>query len=81
MAIRYKGNILSRLKDRGYSTARLRKEKLLGESTIQAFRTNTDERSYKTLNTLCQLLGCQVGDIIEYVPDPPDSPAPGSADE
>lgn len=72
MAIRYKGNILSRLKECGYSTARLRKEKLFGEGTIQKFRTNTDEGAFKTLNTLCQLLGCQVGDIIEYIPDSPE---------
>ena len=26
--------------------------------------------STKTLNTLCEILECTVGEIIEYVPDP-----------
>ena len=80
MSIRYRANIMARLKEKGYTSTRLRKEKIFGERTMQEFRTG-GEIPYKTLNTLCQLLSCQVGDIIEYVPDPPDSPAPGSADE
>lgn len=68
MAIRYKGDILGRLKEKGYSTAALRKEKIFGEKTMQDFRTNA-EIPYKTLNKLCSLLGCGVADIIEYIPD------------
>ncbi|MBR5546032.1 MAG: helix-turn-helix domain-containing protein [Clostridia bacterium] len=29
-----------------------------------------DAISTKTLNTLCEILECTVGEIIEYVPDP-----------
>ena len=29
-----------------------------------------------TLNTLCEVLDCRVEDILEYVPDPEDAPAP-----
>ena len=68
MSIRYKGDILGALKENGYSSAKLRKEKIFGEKTMQDFRTNA-EIPYKTLNKLCSMLGCGVGDIIEYVPD------------
>ena len=68
MAIRYKGDILAALKEKGYNTSTLRKERIFGEKTMQDFRTNA-EIPYKTLNKLCKLLDCQPGDIMEYVDD------------
>ena len=68
MPIRYKGDILGALKEKGYTTARLRKEKVFGEKTMQDFRTKA-EIPYKTLNKLCAMLECQPGDFLEYVPD------------
>ena len=38
MPIKYKIDMLAALKDAGYNTTRLRREKLLSESTIQALR-------------------------------------------
>ncbi|MGI6261356.1 MAG: helix-turn-helix domain-containing protein [Acutalibacteraceae bacterium] len=29
---------------------------------------------FETLNSICRALDCQPGDIIEYVPDPPNTP-------
>ena len=69
MAIVYKLDILDALKSKGYNTNRLRKEKLLSESVIQGLRDNR----YITLpniSTICSLLECQPGDLLEYVPDP-----------
>lgn len=68
MAIRYKVGIMDALKAKGYSAYRIRKEKLLGEQTIQDIRSRGAIQN-KTLERLCQVLGCGVGDIIEYVPD------------
>ena len=68
MPIRYKGDIMGALREKGYSSTTLRKEKIFGEKTMQDFRTNA-EIPYKTLNKLCELLHCNVGDIVEYVPD------------
>lgn len=68
MPVQYKLNIISALKDAGYSTYRLRKEKLLGESTIQKFR-NSELVSWDNISTVCKLLNCQPGDLLEYVPD------------
>lgn len=72
MAIHYKGNILEQLKMRGYSSTRLRKERLFGQKTIQDFRTNA-LIPYQTINRLCALLDCQPGDIMEYTPDAPQN--------
>lgn len=71
--IKYKIDVLNVLKEKGITTYTLRTEKLIGESTIQAFRKG-DCSQYKTLDTLCRLLKCDVGDIIEYIPDSPENP-------
>lgn len=68
MPIKYKINIVSALKEAGYSTYRLRKEKLLSESTIQKFRDG-DLVSWENLSTICKLLNCQPGDLVEYSSD------------
>lgn len=65
MPIRYKIDILLALKDKGYSTYRLRKEKIMGERTIQKFR-NGEIVSSDNLALICKLLECQPGDILEY---------------
>ncbi len=69
MAIKYKGDIMAALKAAGYNTTRIRKENIFGQKTLQDFRTNA-EIPYQTINRLCQILGCQPGDIMEYVADP-----------
>lgn len=66
--ITYKINVLEALKNKGYSAYRLRKDKLMAEKTIQQLRTNTLV-SWKNIGTLCELLECQVGDIVEYKKD------------
>ena len=68
MPIEYKIDILSELKAAGYSTYRLRKEKLLGEATMQKIR-RSELVSWDNIATICRLLQCQPGDIIEYVED------------
>ena len=64
--LRYKIDVLEELKNKGYSSYKLRKEKLMGESQIQKIRDN-ELVSKETLNTICKLLNCQPGDILEYV--------------
>ncbi len=63
--IQYKIDVLSELKGKGYSTYRLRKEKILGEATIQKIRSG-ELVSWDNMSTLCRLLGCQPGDIVCY---------------
>ncbi len=68
MPVQYKINVLAALKEKGYTTSRIRKEKLIGEATVQRLRHNQSV-SYEVLAKLCELLDCQPGDILEYVPD------------
>lgn len=69
MPIRYKIDIMEALKNKGYSSYRIRKEKLFGQKTVQDFREGTVVLSQDLLSKLCEILECQPGDLIEYVPD------------
>lgn len=66
--INYKIDVLEALKERGWSTYRLRREKVLAESVIQQIRRG-DLVSQEKLARLCEMLSCQPGDLLEYVPD------------
>ncbi len=66
MALRYKVDIMDELKRKGYSSTKIREEKLIGQSYLQQIR-HGEIVSWKTIDTLCSLLDCQVGDLVEYV--------------
>ena len=68
MAIRYKIDILAELKKRGYTSTKIREEKLIGQSYLQQLR-HGELVSWKTLDTFCSLLDCHPADLIEYVKD------------
>jgi len=65
LPIRYKIDVIAALKAAGYSAYRIRKEKLLGEATLQCLREKKPV-SWENIATLCRLLACQPGDIMEY---------------
>jgi len=58
-------DILQKLKDAGYNTTRLRREKIIGESTLTKLRRN-EPISTETLGLICELTGLGVADLIEY---------------
>ena len=66
MPLKYKLDIISALKEKGYNTNALRKEKLLAEGVIQSLRENKPI-SWANIEKLCKLLECQPGDLIEFV--------------
>ena len=66
--IRYKDNVIELLKNAGYNTNYLRQNKIFGQGTLQYFRQGKIV-SGDSLNTLCKLLNCQPGDLLEYVSD------------
>lgn len=68
MPIVYKMDIMQALKDEGYTSYRIRAEKLIGERQIQQIR-NGEIVSNACMAKLCQILHCQPGDLMEYVPD------------
>lgn len=65
--IKYKIDILKELADHGYTANRMRKEKILGESSMQKIR-NGESFSMSTLNTICVILRKQPSDILEVIP-------------
>ena len=66
MPIAYKKDILAELKERGYNTNRLRKDKLLSEGVIQSLREGK-EISLENIGRICDLLKCEPGDILVMV--------------
>lgn len=62
----YKFDVLETLKESGYNTTRLRKEKLLGENAIQSLRRG-EMVGIIALEKICALLDMQPGNIIKYV--------------
>ena len=59
------------LKEKGYSTYRIRQEKLIGQGTLSAIKNGTGGLDAKTIARLCEVLKCQPGDLMEYVKDDP----------
>ena len=67
----YKFDVLETLKESGYNTTKLRKEKLLGENAIQSLRRG-EMVGIIALEKICNLLDMQPGNIIKYVEDTPE---------
>ena len=65
MPIKY-DKLLALLKEKGYTTYKIRKDNLMGQATLQKLRSNgiIDTR---TIEKLCKLLDCQPGDIMEHI--------------
>ena len=63
--LQYKVDVLQALKEKGFTSYRLRQEKLIGERQLQQVREGVIV-SPACLDKLCELLECQPGDLIEY---------------
>ena len=68
MAIKYKIDVMAELKKNGYTSNRIRDEKLMGQSYLQQLR-HGELVSWKAIDVICKLLECQPGDLLEYVKD------------
>ena len=68
MPIKY-DKLMVLLKEKGYTTYKIRKDKLIGQGTLTALKNGTGGLDGKTISRLCNVLECQPGDIMEYVPD------------
>lgn len=65
MGLRYKIDVLAALHAKGYTTYKLRQEKLLGEATIQKLRSGQGI-AWSSIETICRLLDCQPDAIMYY---------------
>jgi len=64
--IRYKIDIVKELSEKGYNSAKLRKDKIMSQATLQNIRHGVNF-NIQTLNDICIMLRCQPSDIIEVV--------------
>lgn len=58
--------ILERLKDAGYTTYRLAKERIISQSTLDSIRKGKPITT-TTIDTICSLCGCDPGDILKHI--------------
>lgn len=54
------------MKEQGLTSYRIRKENIVSESTLQKLREGKSVTT-ETLASLCKVLHCQPGDIMEYI--------------
>ncbi len=54
----YKIDVLKALSERGYTSTRMRKEKIMSEATMQNLRKGKGITT-DTINTICIILRCQ----------------------
>lgn len=81
-AIRYRVNVLDALRAKGITTYTLRDGSIIGGATMQKIRRGEIVNA-ANLAKLCDLLQCQPGDLLEYVPDDgqQDGQPDGAADQ
>jgi len=60
--------LLNMLEEQGLTTYKIRKDKIISESTLQNIREGK-RITTDSIAALCAALNCQPGDILEYVPD------------
>ena len=71
MGMAFKINVLQALKGKGYSTYRIKNDKLLSQSTLQKLREGKPV-SWENIETFCRLLEIQPGELLEYNPNTED---------
>ena len=67
LLFRYKIDVMKELSERGFTSTRMRKEKILSEATMQNLRKGKGITT-DTLNTICVILRCQPSDVLEIIP-------------
>ena len=65
MPLQFKIDVIAALKEKGYTSYKIRNEKILSESTLQKLRAGKGI-SWDNLETLCKYLDCDISDILEY---------------
>lgn len=65
MPIKY-DKLLQMMETRGITSYTLKKDNIIGQATFKKIKEGGDIDT-RTIAKLCKLLGCQPGDILEYV--------------
>ena len=64
---RYKIDVVAEMSKKGFNSYRMKKEGLMSQGTLKKL-TNNENVTLDTLNTVCCILRCDIGDIIEITP-------------
>ena len=64
---KYKIDVMKALSEKGFTSTRMRKEKILSEATMQNLKKQKGITT-DTLNTICVIFRCQPSDVLEIVP-------------
>ena len=70
--IRYKVDIMQALRNVGISSYKILREGLIPQSTTTKLRRGDTSINLSSVATICHLLHCQPGDLLEYVEDGPE---------
>lgn len=60
--------LLAMMKKKGITSYTIRQNNIIGQATLTKIRNGGDIDT-RTIAKFCELLECQPGDILEYVPD------------
>jgi DNA-binding Xre family transcriptional regulator len=60
--------LLAIMKSKGITSYTVKRDNVIGQATFKKIKEGGDIDT-RTIAKLCALLGCQPGDILEYVPD------------
>ena len=60
--------LINLMQKRGITSYTMKKDNIIGQATFKKIKEGGDIDT-RTIAKLCALLGCQPGDILEYVAD------------
>lgn len=66
--IRFKFDVMAALKNAGWNTTRIQKERILSTRSYTTIKAGEVCLNTETINKLCIMLKCQPGDLLEVVP-------------
>lgn len=66
MPFRY-DKLFALLKEKGITSYKIRKENIISQAALTKMKNGEGNIDTRTLERLCAVLGCQPGDIMEYV--------------
>ena len=66
--LKYKFDIIQKLSEIGYNPRKIRNGRILAESTMTKLRRK-QPISWENIDTICCLLRCQPGDLLEWIDD------------
>ena len=66
--LQYKLDVMQKLSEKDLSSYALRKQQIFGESTMTKLRRK-QAISWENIDTICRLLRCQPGDLLEWIED------------